>query len=265
MDGTVELADGGHLAFEDVGDGPVVLFLHPGLWDMRTWDPQVASFVDAGYRVIRYDQRGFGQSSWPEATYSSVADALALLDTRGVASAALVGCSMGGATATQLVIEHPERAWALVPVASGCPGYPWDEEEEALLFEPIERAVDAGDLTAATDAALAVWAAIGTDDPIGQRIREIALENTAQFQLDEALDVWERYPTYEHLEEIDVPTLVVVGDTDVRDIERVADVLATRIPSARKVLIEHADHVVNMRQPAAFDAAVLAFLERSRP
>ena len=54
MDGTIALADGGHLAFEDVGEGPPVVLLHPGLWDMRTWDPQMATFGDAGYRVIRY-------------------------------------------------------------------------------------------------------------------------------------------------------------------------------------------------------------------
>ena len=77
--------------------------------------------------------------------------------------------------------------------------------------------------------------------------------------------LWEKFPTYEHLEEIDVPTLVIVGDTDVRTIEEVADLLATRIPGARKVLIERADHVVNLRQPEAFDAAVVPFLTEARP
>ena len=50
MNGTVELPDGGSLAFEDVGDGPAVVLLHPGLWDMRTWDPQMDPFVDSGFR-----------------------------------------------------------------------------------------------------------------------------------------------------------------------------------------------------------------------
>jgi pimeloyl-ACP methyl ester carboxylesterase len=172
---------------------------------------------------------------------------------------------MGGAVALQTVIEHPDRAWALVPVASGCPGFPWDEELEATLFAPIEAAMEAGDLVRATDEAMKVWAALGTDDPAGARIREIALDNTQNFEIDEELDVWEKFPTYEHLEEIDVPTLVIVGDTDVRTIEEVADVLATRIRGARKVLIERADHVVNLRQPEAFDAAVVPFLTEARP
>ena len=265
MEGTLELPDGGHLAFEDVGEGPAVLLLHPGLWDMRTWEPQIARLLDDGYRVVRFDARGYGRSSTPEAAYSSVDDAIALLDRLDVDAAALVGCSMGGATALQIAIEHPDRVWALVPVASGCAGFPWDEEEATILFEPIERAMEAGDLVAATDAAMVVWAALGTDDPAGARIREIALDNTRQFELDEDLDVWAKGPTYEHLEEIDAPTLVLIGDTDVRDIERIADVLATRIPGARKVLIDEADHVVNLRQPEAFDAAVLPFLAEARP
>lgn len=265
MDGTLELADGGHLAFEDVGDGPAVLLLHPGLWDMRTWDPQVTSLVDAGFRVVRFDARGYGRSSTPETAYSSVDDAIALLDRLGIDAAAVIGCSMGGAAALQIVVEHPDRVWALVPVAAACTGFPWNEEEDVELFEAIEHAIEAGDLIAATDAAMVVWAALGTEDPVGARIREIALENTRQFELDEDLDVWAKGPTYDHLEEIDVPTLVLVGDTDVRDTGRVADMLATRIPGARKVLIDHADHVVNLRQPAAFDAAVLPFLAEARP
>ena len=64
---------------------------------------------------------------------------------------------------------------------------------------------------------------------------------------------------------IDIPTLVIVGDTDVRTIEEVADLLATRIPGARKVLIEGADHVVNLRRPEAFDAAVVPFLHGGSP
>jgi pimeloyl-ACP methyl ester carboxylesterase len=265
MNGTIALADGGSIHFDDVGEGPAVVLLHPGLWDMRTWEPQIGTLVDAGFRVLRLDQRGYGQSSMPAAPYSSVDDTIAVLDERGVDVAAFVGCSMGGALALQTVIEHPERVWALVPVASGCPGFPWDEELEATLFAPIEAAMEAGDLVLATDEAMKVWTALGTDDPAGARIREIALDNTQNFEIDEELDVWAQYPTYEHLDEIDVPTLVIVGDTDVRSIEEVADVLATRIPGARKVVIEQADHVVNMRQPEAFDAAVVPFLLEAQP
>src|SRR4051794_37661914 len=97
MIGTIALADGGSIHFEDVGDGPTVVLLHPGLWDMRTWEPQIRTLVDAGFRVVRFDQRGYGESSMPDAQYSSVDDTVAVLDQRGIETAAFVGCSMGGA------------------------------------------------------------------------------------------------------------------------------------------------------------------------
>src|SRR3954466_15580304 len=265
MIGTLALADVGSIHFENVVERPADVLLHPGLWDMRTWEPQIPTLLDAGFRVVRFDQRGYGTSSMPERPYSSVEDTIAVLDERGIETAAFVGCSMGGAVALQTGIEHRDRAWALVPVASGCPGFPWDEELEATLFAPIEAAMEAGDLVLATDEAMKGRTALGTDDPIGAAVRAIALDNTQNFTIDEELDVWAKYPTYDHLEEIDVPTLVIVGDTDVRTIEEVADLLAARIPGARKVVIEQADHVVNMRQPQAFDPAVVPFLLEAQP
>ena len=134
MDGTIALVDGGHLAFEDVGDGPAVVLLHPGLWDMRTWDRQMATFTEAGYRVIRYDLRGYGLSSRPTAEpYSHVADLCSLLDTLEVEQAALVGCSMGGAVAIDTTLTVPDRVWALVTVAAGLGGFEPNAEEEELV------------------------------------------------------------------------------------------------------------------------------------
>ena len=87
MNGTIALADGGSIHFDDVGEGPAVVLLHPGLWDMRTWEPQVQTLVDAGFRVLRFDQRGYGRSSMPEKTYSSVDDTIAVLDEREIGRA----------------------------------------------------------------------------------------------------------------------------------------------------------------------------------
>ena len=79
--GLLELPDGGQLRYDEAGDGPAVLLLHPGLWDRRTWDDQMTSFPASGYRTIRYDQRGYGESSrLTGEPYSRVVDLLAILD-----------------------------------------------------------------------------------------------------------------------------------------------------------------------------------------
>src|SRR6476659_4620747 len=95
--GTVELPDGGLLAFAIDGDGPGGVLLHPGLWDRRTWDPQMTTFPGARVRVMRYDARGYGASTRSDARpYSHVRDLAVLMDALDITSAALVGCSMGG-------------------------------------------------------------------------------------------------------------------------------------------------------------------------
>jgi pimeloyl-ACP methyl ester carboxylesterase len=265
MEGSVDLSDGGRLRYVDDGDGPAVTLLHPGVWDLRVWDDDVGPLLGAGYRVIRYDLRGYGGSSRPEGPYSHVEDLRELLDQLDVWRTALVGCSLGGDVAVRFALEAPERVWALAPVASGLDGFPWDDEELTDLYEPIQRAIDEGDHVLAIEEGLRIWAPLGVDDPAGARIRAIALDNSAVFANEEGLVERSSPSAYERLEEIDIPTLVLVGDHDLRDIERVAETLATRIPGARKAVIEDADHVVNLRQPRAFDAALLAFLEGVRP
>jgi pimeloyl-ACP methyl ester carboxylesterase len=269
MNGAVELADGAHLAFEDVGEGPAVLLVHPGLWDMRTWDPQIDPFVGAGFRVIRYDLRGYGRSSrTTDAPYSHVADLVALLDHLGVDRAALVGCSIGGEIVIDAAVTHPERAWALVPVAAGAGGLePLAEEidwwEDA--FAGVEEAVEAGDLVTARDLQLRIWAPLGTDDDAGSAIRRIAFDNIHELTMDESGIVEIDPPAAHRLQDIDVPTLVIKAELDPSFLRRAGDVVAAGIPGARELQIDAADHVVNLRRPAAFDDAVLPFLLEVRP
>lgn len=270
METFVEVPDG-RLFVDDVGTGPVVTLLHPGLWDLRTWDPQVTPLLDAGFRVLRYDQRGYGRSSRPAAgvPYSPVRDLEAVLDAQEVSTTALVGCSMGGALAIDATLTFPERVWALVPVAAGLGGSESPREEDDWyedLVAPIDEAIDAGDLERAQELRLELlWAPLGTDDPAGRRIREIAFDNLHELTMDETGAEELDPPAARRLHEIDVPTLVVKAEADPPDMHRIGDLIAAGIPDARATMIEGADHVVNLRQPERFDAAVIPFLVEHRP
>jgi 3-oxoadipate enol-lactonase len=258
----------GRLKYEVAGDGPAVTLIHPGLWDMRTWERQMETFPAAGFRTIRYDVRGYGGSSRPTGgSYSHLRDLVALLDVLEVGQTALVGCSMGGEVAIDTVLEHPDRSWALVAVAPGLGGFePLPEEEEwwADLDVEIGAAVEAGDLGRAQDLRLAIWAPLGVDDEAGRRIREIAFDNLHELTMDESGAEELEPPAARRLREIDVPTLVVAPDHDPPDMRRIADLITAEALDARKVLIEDADHVVNLRQPDRFDDVVLEFLGDTR-
>ncbi len=264
----VEVPDG-RLWFEASGSGPDVLLIHPGLWDSRTWDLQMPVLVGAGYRVTRYDLRGYGRSSRPTGErYSHVSDLFAVLDAAGAERAAFVGCSMGGGIAIDAALTQPDRTWALVPVAAGLGGFESTAEEDDWWAErdaPIEAAIAAGDLERARELQLEIWAPRGTDDPAGRRIRQIALDNLHELTMDESGAEELDPPAARRLREIDVPTLVIEAELDPPDMRRIGQLIAAEVLDARRVTIARADHVVNLREPAAFDAALLPFLDEVRP
>jgi pimeloyl-ACP methyl ester carboxylesterase len=261
--------EAGRLYVEEAGSGDAVVFLHPGLWDSRTWDPQFASFAER-YRVLRLDARGYGRSSRPApgVPYSHARDLLAVFDDAGIERAALVGCSMGGSTAIDFTLVHPDRVTALVLAAAGPSGFEGTPEQEAAWEEwwtardaPVDAAVDAGDLERAQDLRLStMWAQLGTDDEGGKKIRDIAFDNLHELTMDESAQVRLDPPAFERLGEIAVPTLVLPADHDPPEMEPIAVAVAERIPNATLVRIPDTDHVINLRRPDEFDRVVLGFL-----
>ena len=110
--------------YEDHGAGQPVVLIHPGLVSGRAWDRQVPALLEAGYRVITYDRRGFGRSSQPATGYdydTFAADLHALLERLDLRDAVLVGHSMGTGEVTRylgrygsaehhgLQVGHPVR------------------------------------------------------------------------------------------------------------------------------------------------------------
>jgi pimeloyl-ACP methyl ester carboxylesterase len=264
-EGFVEV-DGGRLFYEEAGAGQPVVFIHPGLWDRRTWDDQFPNFAER-FRAIRYDVRGYGKSSKPEREYSNVEDLRALLEQLGVDRAAIIGCSMGGGIAIDFAVEYPDLVWALVPVAAALSGVEeTDEEREkwALVFGRIMEAASAGNIDRAVDLLMEIWAPLGTGDRSGRRIRQIAMENpwaiTNEGKLAREIDP----PALPQLSTIRASTLIVLGAQDLQDINQMWNQYGPRFPSSRTVVLDGADHVVNMRQPEEFNRLVLEFLASAR-
>jgi pimeloyl-ACP methyl ester carboxylesterase len=175
---------------------------------------------------------------------------------------------MGGGIGIDFALEHPDRVWALVPVAAGLGGFePLEEEEDwwAAATAPVDEALAAGDLERAEDARLAIWSPLGAHDQAGARIRELAFENIHELTMDESAHEDLDPPAATRLGEVDVPTLVVEADHDPPFSRRESHLIATGILDAQRVTIEDTDHVVNLRQPERFDEAVIAFLTAVRP
>ena len=108
------------LAHDDAGDGPVVVLIHGHPFNRGMWAPQLAALRDR-FRVIAPDLRGYGDSPVTPGTVAMAqlaADVGHLLDRKGIASAALVGLSMGGLVLMELATAEPERWWAYGLIAT---------------------------------------------------------------------------------------------------------------------------------------------------
>lgn len=122
---------------EDSARGSLVLIMGLGA-DALAWPrPFIDQFLEAGYRVIRLDNRGVGMTDWdsfgPDNPYSlsdMAKDLLAVLDTLGIEKAHIAGVSMGGMIGQTFCIEHPERAASLISMMST----PWVRDPELPLL-----------------------------------------------------------------------------------------------------------------------------------
>src|SRR6188472_13915 len=137
-------APGATLHTVDEGSGPPIVLLHAGIADLRAWDAMVPHLTGAGYRVIRYDQRGFGQTVTEDVEFSNRADVIAVMDALGIGQAAVVGNSRGGQITFDSAIEFPDRVVAAIGVGAGLGGFDGGAtpEEEALFLigEALEEA-----------------------------------------------------------------------------------------------------------------------------
>jgi 3-oxoadipate enol-lactonase len=254
------------LHYQVAGEGSPVVLVHEGIADSRMWEPQWTSFPPV-HRTVRYDMRGFGETPVSPGSFSHARDLAGLLDRLALGPAAIVGVSLGGRVALEVAVARPELVSALVLVGAGLPGHDWTEETQAGWAEE-EAALERGDLEAAVELNLRMW----VDGPgrssgdVDAGVRErVAMMQRRAFELQLPVgDAAEEEPLVpdlaQRVTEIDVPTLIVVGEEDRPDIHAIADRLAASIPNARRATIPATAHVPSLERPDEFDRIVLEFL-----
>jgi pimeloyl-ACP methyl ester carboxylesterase len=253
--------NGTRLYYERAGSGHPIVLVHGFSLDTRMWNDQFEAFARR-YHVIRYDLRGFGQSAPPQGRpYRHSDDLRALLAYLQIAHADVVGLSMGGGVALDFALDHPERVRALVLVDSTLGGYTFSDEWERDI-----RPVWATGRAQGIEAAKAAWQA----HPLFEPIRQNPAAARAFARIVGDYSGWHfggrdseqarSVSAMQRLAEVRAPTLVVVGERELRDFLDIADALAQGIPGARKVVLPNVGHMSNMEAPEAFNEAVLNFL-----
>jgi pimeloyl-ACP methyl ester carboxylesterase len=232
------------------------------------WQPQVDVLGRAGYRVLAPDLRGFGQQAMEAAPFSYVRDVEALLD----GPAAVVGSSLGGRVALELAVLRPDRVERLVLIAPGLPDWEWSDETRAGWAEE-EAAFERGDVEEAAEASLRLWVdgprrSPEEVDPAmraavrGMVLRSYELQQHACDDGAEEETILDP-PVSGRLGEILCPTLVLVGDEDVDDMQAIAAHVADSVSDGRLARVPEAAHLPSLERADETNRLLLAFLHQS--
>lgn len=259
---------GGRLFVVDEGAGPPIALLHAGVANLRAWDALVPPLTIAGYRVVRYDARGYGRSTTDDIAFSHVADLVVVLDALDIGRAPLVGNSRGGMTAFDSAITAPERVVAVIGVGAGLGGFEGaTTPDEMAIFETYERlgAADPYDPDALTDFEADVWLE-GPGQPRGRVAAEVrdAFRTMAR-PLNERGRIEGRPseidpPADRRLADLRCPVLAIAGALDFDEVAETARRLAAVAPDATAVVWSDVAHMIGMEAPDPLAAAIVDFL-----
>lgn len=244
--------------FEDTGgDGPPVILAHGFLMDTTMFAPQVEA-LSGEYRVITWDERGFGQTEHdgkPFSYWDSASDCLGLLDHLGIERAVVGGMSQGGFLSLRVALTAPQRV-------------------RALILLDTEAGVPDPDAFAAEEGMVDVWLSAGAVDELVNAVATLIIDDAdenpkwvAKWQARPKEFIREPFACLHgreditaRLAEITCPALVVHGTED-HAIEMIkAEELAAGLAGCDGVVKVSGAHAANLTNPVPVNAAILEFL-----
>ncbi len=258
-------AHGLDIAYERVGNGPPLVFVHGAAEDGRVWQPQIAALSDE-FTVAAWDEPGAGRSSDVPAGFGleDYAHCLAaVIDALNLDAAHVAGLSWGGTVVQELYRHHPQLVATLILVDTyaGWKGSLPEEEVRARVagaermlaapaedFDPTLPGLFAGE---PPDAFV----------PLLEEIAAAVRPEALRTQLFLMAETDER----DLLPRIAAPTLLIWGERDARSPLNVARQFEEAIPDAQLVVIPDAGHVSNLEQPERFNAVVREFCRAHPP
>ena len=262
--------DGTRIRYIDGGRGAPVLFLHGLGASMYAWRRNLAAVAAAGFRVIAFDNRGFGLSDKPSAPYDNAAYArlvIALMDSLRLTDAVVVGHSMGGAIAAQVAIEYPARVRGLVLVGSAGLG-----AREPLLFRvarwpvlgPAAVALRGRGFTARLLRSTYYDPGKVTEADVDQYYAPVAQPENGR-ALRGVLQQFRFTALEGRLDRIAAPTLVLWGEEDRWVPMGLGRALAAGITRSAFVTVPRAGHSVQEEAPDEVNHLVIRFLKDGLP
>lgn len=255
--------DGATLRYCAEGAGPTIVLVHGWALTLDLWESLAQALVDS-FRVIRWDRRGFGESSGAANLAADTQDLFRLLDHLGIARAAVLGMSQGARVALLAAQHAPQRLSALIldgaPAKPPAPG-----EVRELPLGEFRRILD-------TEGVAAMQRAISRHAVMQLATRDLAVRDALRAMIAQyaghdlqfmddlaASDDALRVPA---LRQIRTPTLVLNGALDSAARVLYGEEIARSIPNAERVVLTGAGHLAVLDRPADYARLVRQFLVR---
>lgn len=262
--------NGKNMAYLDIGQGPVLLLGHSYLWDNTMWQPQV-EVLSQRYRCIVPDLWAHGQSDAAPLQTANLQDyandVLALMDHLSIDTFSVVGLSVGGMWGAELAIKAPTRVSALVMMDTFVGFEPEVTKAKYFgMFDVIEqqKMIPAPMLDMIVPLFFANNAA--SDNPalvsaFSQKLA--ALEGQAAVDIVTiGRMVFDRRDTFDDIEKLTLPVLVMVGAEDKPRPPLEAQLMHDAINGSEYKVIPQSGHICNLEQPSLVTEALEAFLAK---
>lgn len=261
------------LYYEDYGEGKPVILIHGWPLSHRMWEYQINEVVEAGFRCIAYDRRGFGDSDkpWTNYDYDSLAKDLNDIITKlGLSEVTVVGFSMGGGEVARYIGKYGTANLSKAALISAVPPFmlKTDDNPDGLekeVFEDFKKEIrkDRPAFLKSFGKQFVNFDKVG--DRISQEMADYYWSIACAASLNATLECVDSFGLTDFrkdLEKFDIPTLVVHGDADQivpNDIagKKSADI----IPNSDYHAIEEAPHGLVLTHTAEFNKILLDFLK----
>ncbi len=248
------------LYYESHGRGSPLILIRGLGSNADHWYAQVPD-LSRHHHVITFDNRGIARSSDPGGPFTLqdlAHDTITLMDALQIERAHILGLSMGGMIAQEMAIRHPHRVSGLILVVTHCGGTRQILAADEIR-QKLERLVVLGDL----DAWVQIMALFFANLKIFQHYADASTKHPARNKiLKRQWDAAAGHSTYDRLDRIKAPTLIITGKKDLLIPPVNSKILAQRIPDAELLEIPGGGHLILVEQPRAFNRAVIDFLRR---
>lgn len=245
--------------------GPAVVLLHGFPLDHRMWAAQKDALAAAGVRVLVPDLRGQGKAPPGHGAPSMAAmagDVLRMMDRAGVRRYGVVGFSMGGYVAFELLRQAPERATGLALVDTRAE--PDSDEARAGRAATAQRVRGEGARVVA-EAMLPKMLTPAAPAELRERVSRMMMETPAEGAAQALLAMGARPDSRPLLPALRLPTVIVVGEEDPVTPPDAARAMAAAMPGARLVVVPGAAHLAPMERPEEVSRALVEWAGRLRP